>query len=94
VFGEPCSNHGKDEKCKILVGRPDEKMPIRRNRQKCEDNIIIELQCLRCEDINWINMARDRVAWKALVGSVTKFFSAVIDDLIKIQHRPEINLWD
>jgi hypothetical protein len=69
-------------------------MPIWRNRQRWEDNITIELQCLRCADIDWINMARDIVTWKDLVGSVTKFLSAEVDDLIKIQHRTEKNLWD
>ena len=46
VIGRICSTHGKYEWCirGFLVGRPDRKRPLKRQRRGCEDNIKIDLQ--------------------------------------------------
>jgi hypothetical protein len=34
-----CSKHGRDEKYNILAGKPEVKRPLRRPRNRWEDNI-------------------------------------------------------
>jgi hypothetical protein len=60
--------HGRDEKRKhILIGRPEQKMTIRRPSHRCEDNIKMNLKEIFSENINWIHLALDRTQWQPLV---------------------------
>ena len=55
---------------RVLVGKPEEKRPLGRPRRRWEDNIKMDLQEVggSCED--WMELARGRYRWRALVGTV------------------------
>ena len=53
----------------VWLGNPEEKT-LGRPRCRCEDNIKMDLQEVLCESMNWIQMARDRDRWRALVNAV------------------------
>jgi len=52
------------------VGKPEGKRPIGRLRRRWEDNIELDLQEVRCRDMDWIQLAEDRDRWRALVNAV------------------------
>ena len=57
---------------KVLVGRPDGKRPLGRQRSGWEDNIKVDLEVGRgCGD--WMELAQDRDRWRALVSTVMNF---------------------
>jgi hypothetical protein len=58
---------------RVLVGKPERKRPLGRPRRRWEDNIKMDLQEVRCGDMDWIELARDRDMWQALVNAVMKF---------------------
>jgi hypothetical protein len=55
---------------RVLVGRPDGKRPLGRPRRKLEDNIKLDLREIRIDGANWIQLAQDRVPWRAFVNTV------------------------
>ena len=54
----------------ILVGKPEGKRPLGRPMRRWEDNIKMDLQEVGCGGIDWIELARDRDRWRALVTAV------------------------
>jgi len=56
-----------------LVGKPEGKRPLGRHRHRREDNIKMDFQEVGCEDVDWIELARDRDRWRALVNEVMNF---------------------
>jgi hypothetical protein len=50
---------------RVLVGRSEGKRPLRRPRRRWEDNIKMDLR-----EANWIQLAKDRVQWRAFVITV------------------------
>jgi hypothetical protein len=62
-----CSTYGRDEKCEVAVGKPQEQRPLRRHRRRGEDNIKMEL---RETVVNWIHLIQDRNLWRDLVKTV------------------------
>jgi ribosome biogenesis protein Nip4 len=54
----------------ILVGRPEERRPLRRPRRRWEDNIKMDLRKIGFGDLDWIHLAQDRDRWRALVNTV------------------------
>jgi len=56
---------------RVLVGKPEGKRPLGRPRGRWEDNIKMDLQEVRCGVMDWIQLAQDRVKWRALVNAVT-----------------------
>jgi hypothetical protein len=51
---------------RILVGRPEGKRP----RRRWEDNIKMDLRELGIDGANLIQLAQDRVQWRACVNTV------------------------
>ena len=55
---------------RVLVGKPEGKIPLERNRRRCVDNIRLDIQELGCGYIDWIGLAQDRDRWRTLVSAV------------------------
>jgi hypothetical protein len=55
---------------RVLVGKPEGKMPLRIPRCRLEDNIKMDLQEVRCGSVDWIGLAQDRDRWLTLVHAV------------------------
>jgi len=56
----------------ILVGKPEGKRPLERPRRRWNDNLKVDLEQVGCGDMDWIELARDRDRWRALVNAVMK----------------------
>jgi hypothetical protein len=56
--------------CRLLVGKPEGKRPLRRPRHRWIDNIKLDLLKIRLSVLDWIGLAQDRYRWRALVNSV------------------------
>jgi hypothetical protein len=54
----------------ILVGRPEERIPLVRPRRRWEDNIKMDLREIGFVDVDWIHWAQDRDRWRALLNTV------------------------
>jgi hypothetical protein len=50
--------HGRDEKYKIFVRKPERKTPVRRLKYVWED--IIKILIDRCKSVDWIYLVQDR----------------------------------
>jgi hypothetical protein len=55
---------------RVLVGKPEGKRPLERSRHRWEDNIKADLQEVGCGSMDWIELAKDRDRWRALVNAV------------------------
>jgi hypothetical protein len=55
---------------RILVGRPKGRRPLGRPRRRWEDTIKIDIWEVGWEDMNWIELAQDRVSWLSVVNEV------------------------
>jgi hypothetical protein len=70
-MGWACSSHGDGIGVyRVLVGKPEGKSPLGRPRSRWDDNIKIDLQEVGCGGMDWIELAQDRVRWRALVNAV------------------------
>ena len=60
------------------MGRPEGKRPLGRPRRSWEDNIKMDLMEVDRDAGDWIDLAQDRVKWRAYVKAVMKsvFFSS------------------
>jgi hypothetical protein len=58
---------------RVLVGKPEGKRSLGRSRRRWEDNIKMDLQEVRCEGMEWIEVAHNRDRWRALVTVVMNF---------------------
>jgi hypothetical protein len=57
---------------RVLVGKPEGKRPLGRPRRRWENNVRIDLQEVRGRGGDWMEMARNRDRWRALVNTVKK----------------------
>jgi hypothetical protein len=57
---------------RLLVGKPEGKRPLGRPRRRWVDNIRMDLGEVGWGDVDWIDLAKDRNRWRALVNSVLK----------------------
>jgi hypothetical protein len=55
---------------RLLMGKPERKIPQGRPRLRWVDNIKMDLGEVGCGDVDWIGLAQDRNRWRALVNSV------------------------
>jgi hypothetical protein len=55
---------------RVLVGKPEGKRPIGRPRRRWEDNNKMDLQEVGCRGMDWIELAKDRDRWRAIVNAV------------------------
>jgi hypothetical protein len=55
---------------RVLVGRPEGKRPLGRPRRRWEDNIKMDVREIGIDGANWIQLAQDRVKWRAFVNTV------------------------
>jgi hypothetical protein len=54
----------------MLVGKPEKKRPLGRQRLRWVDNIKIDLRKIGWDGMDWIDLAQDRDQWRALVNTV------------------------
>ena len=55
---------------RVLVGKPEGRKPLGRPRHRWEDHINMNRQEVGCGGMDWIELARDRNRWWALVNAV------------------------
>ena len=55
---------------RVLVGKPEGKIPVGRPRRRWVDNIRMDLQEVGCGYMDWIRLAQDRDRWRTLVSAV------------------------
>ena len=55
---------------RVLVGRPEGKIPLGRPRRRWVDNIRMDLQEVGCGYMDWIGLAQDRDRWRTHVSAV------------------------
>jgi hypothetical protein len=60
----------KKNACRVLLGKSKGKRPLGRPRRRRKDNVKMGLREVGWSDMDWINLARDRDQWKALVNTV------------------------
>jgi hypothetical protein len=70
-MGRACSTNGKQRNAyRILVGKPEGKIPLGRPRRRWVANIKMDLREVGWDGMDWIDLAQDRVQWRALVNMV------------------------
>jgi hypothetical protein len=55
---------------RVLVGRSEGKRPLGRPGSRWKDNIKMDLKDVGIDGANWIQLAQDRVQWRAFVNMV------------------------
>jgi hypothetical protein len=66
-----CSTNGeKRNACRILVGKPEGKRPLGRQRRRWVENIKIDLREIGWDGMDWIDLAQDTDQWRALLNAV------------------------
>ena len=58
---------------KVLVGKPEGKIPLGRPRRRWEDNIKMDLEEMGRGCGDWMELAQDMDRWRALVSTVMNF---------------------
>jgi hypothetical protein len=70
-MGRACGTNGEKRNAyRILIGKPQGKIPLERPRRRWEDNIKMDLNEMGWGGMDWIDRARDRDRWSALVNTV------------------------
>jgi hypothetical protein len=55
----------------VLMGKPEGKRPLERQRRRWEDGIKMDLREIGWGgDVEWIHLAQDRDRWRAVVNAV------------------------
>jgi hypothetical protein len=55
---------------KVLVGKPEGKRPLGRQRHRWEDGLRMDLTEIGLLSVEWIQLAQDRGRWQTLVNTV------------------------
>jgi hypothetical protein len=61
---------GRDEKCNIVGGKPEQKKPFGGPRCRWRDNIGADLREIWWVGREWMYLAQGRDQWRALVNTV------------------------
>jgi hypothetical protein len=70
-MGRTSSKHREKRiACRILLGKPEGKIPLGLSRRRWEDNITMELREIGWSVINWIHLAQGKDQWRVLVNTV------------------------
>ena len=70
-MGGACSAYGERRGvCRVLVGKPEGKRPLGRDRRRWDYDIKMDLQEVGCGGMDWIELAQDRDRWRAIVNAV------------------------
>jgi hypothetical protein len=70
-MGGACSTNGEKRNAyRILVGKPEVKIPLGRPRCRWGDNIKMDLREVGWGVMDWMDLAQDRDHWRALVNTV------------------------
>jgi len=70
-MGGVCSAYGEGRGMYgVLVEKPEGKRPLERPRHRWKDSIEMDLQEVGCGGMDWIELAKDRDMWRALVNAV------------------------
>jgi hypothetical protein len=70
-MGGTCSTNGEKRNAyRLLVGKLEGKTPLGRPRRRWVDYIRMDLGEVGWGDVDWIDLAKDRNRWRALVNSV------------------------
>ena len=70
-FGGTCGMCGVSRSAyRVLAGKPGRNRPFRRRGLRREDNIKMGIQEVGWGDMDWIDLARDRDKWRAVVNVV------------------------
>jgi hypothetical protein len=69
---------------RVLVGRLESKRPLKRLRRRWKDNINMDFREIRIDGANWIQLAQDRIQWRAFVNTIMNrtFFDKLSDNHI------------
>jgi hypothetical protein len=66
-----CSTNGaKGNAYRISVGKPEGRRSLGRPRRRCVDNDKINLREIGWDSMDWIDLAKDRDQWRALLNTV------------------------
>ena len=72
-MGRACSTQGGNQKCiQNFSGKPEGKRPLGRPRRRWEDIIKTDLREVVCDAGEWIDLAQDRMQWRAYVRTIMK----------------------
>jgi len=55
---------------RVLVQRPEGKTSLGRPRCRWEDNVKMDLGEIGIDGVNWIQLAQERVQWRAFLNTV------------------------
>ena len=55
---------------RVVVGKPEGKIPLGRPRLRWENNIKMDLREVGCGGMDWIELAQDRDSWREFVTAV------------------------
>jgi len=55
---------------RVLVGKPEGRRPLGRPRRRWVDNIRMDLQEVRCGNMDWNGLAQDTDGWRTFVSAV------------------------
>jgi hypothetical protein len=70
-MGRTWSTNGeKRNPYRLLVGKPDGKRPLGRQRRMLMDNIKMDLREIGWDGMGWIELTQNRDQWRALVNTV------------------------
>ena len=61
---------GEENLCKDLARKSERKKPFGRPIHRWEDNTEMNLKEVGWEDVDWFNLAKVRVKWRAVVNTV------------------------